>query len=84
MRVIKRAVSLMPSSRLVELRNRAVLAFCALSGARDGAIASFRLKHLNIEARTIFQGGRDVKTKFRKTFTSTFFPVGPELEAIVV
>ena len=38
---------------------------------------------MDLTARTIFQDGRDVKTKGRKTFTSSFFPVGPEPLAIV-
>jgi hypothetical protein len=68
----------MPANTHVERRDRAVLAFAILSRARDGAIATFRLKHLNLEARTIFQDCREVKTKGRKTFTSNFFPIGPE------
>ncbi len=49
---------------------------------RIAAIASFRLKHVNLEARTIFHDGRDVETKGRKTFTSTFFPVGAAVEIV--
>lgn len=79
---IRKALGNMPSATHVEQRNRAVVAFAILSGARDGAIASFRLKHVDIEARTVFHDGRDVKTKGRKTFKSIFFPVGPEPEEI--
>jgi integrase len=60
----------------VEKRDRAAIAFAIVSGARIAAIASFRLKHVNLEARTIFHDARNVQTKGRKTFTSTFFPVG--------
>jgi integrase len=67
----------------VEKRNRAVIAFTLLTGARDGALASLQLKHVNLGARTIFQDGREVKTKRRKTFTTHFFPVGPEPFKIV-
>ncbi len=45
--------------------------------------ASFRLKHVDLKAQTVFQDGREVRTKARKTFVSTFFPVGPEPLAIV-
>jgi integrase len=58
----------------VEKRDRAAIAFAIVSGARIAAIASFRLKHVNVEARTIFHDAREVETKGRKTFTS--FPVG--------
>lgn len=66
----------MPSNTHVEKRDRAAIAFAIVSGARIAAIASFRLKHVNLEAQTVFHDGRDVETKGRKTFTSTFFPVG--------
>ncbi len=75
---IKATLARMPCNSHVQKRDRAVLAFAILSGARDGAIATFRLKHVNLAAQTVFQDGRDVKTKGRKTFRSWFFPVGPE------
>lgn len=80
---IGRVLACMPHATPIEKRDRAVVAFTLLSGARDGALASFRLKHVDFGARTVFQDARDVRTKGRKTFTSHFFPVGPELEAIV-
>ena len=79
---IKATLAAMPSASHVQQRDRALLAFALLSGARDGALASFRLKHVNLAARSIFHDGREVHTKGRKTFTSTFFPVGPEPEPI--
>jgi integrase len=75
---INRVLARMPTSNSVEHRDRAVIAFAILSGARDGALASFRLKHLDVDAQTLFQDARQVRTKRRKTFTSIFFPVGPE------
>ena len=80
---IRRVLAAMPSQSFVEKRDRALIAFAILSGARDGAMITFRLKHLDIAAKTIFQDGREVKTKRRKTFTSHFFPVGPEPLKIV-
>ena len=60
-----------------------MIAFVLASGARDNAIASFSLKHIDVAARTVFHEARDVRTKNAKTFTSTFFPVGDDIEAIV-
>jgi integrase len=80
---IKRVLALMPAGTAIEQRDRALVAFAILSGARDGALATFRLKHLDLSARSLFQDGRDVGTKKRKTFTSIFFPVGPEPLEIV-
>jgi integrase len=41
------------------------------------------LKHIDLDARTIFQDAREVRTKARKTFTSCFMPVGDEIREIV-
>ena len=45
----------MPSEGPVEKRNKAVIAFTLLTGARDGALASFRLKHVNLSAGLFFR-----------------------------
>jgi integrase len=79
---IKRVLALMPAETAIEKRNRALVAFAVLTGARDGALASFRLKHVDMAAQAVFQDGREVRTKGRKTFTTVFFPVGPEPFAI--
>jgi integrase len=81
---IRRAIAAMPTSTELERRDRAVLAFALVSGARDNAIASFSLKHVDTERRTVFQDARDVRTKNGKTFTSSFFPIGAEFGTIVL
>ena len=43
-----------------------------------------RLKHIDLSARTVSQHAREVKTKFRKSFTTTFFPVGDDIRQIVL
>ena len=53
------------------------------TGARDGAIASLKLKHVDIDQSRIDQDARQVTTKFSKSFTTEFFPVGSEVEQIV-
>ena len=68
----------------MELRNRALIAFILLTGARDGAVASLKLKHVNVVERSLFHDAREVKTKFSKTFTSSFFPVPDEVHQIVI
>ena len=79
---IHRVLSIMPTVSPIDKRNRAVVAFALLSGARVGAVASLQIKHVDTAAQTVLQDGRDVRTKGRKTFTSCFFPVGPEPLAI--
>jgi integrase len=80
---IRKALGAMPIGTVLERRDRAVIAFALVSGARDNAIASFSLKHIDLAARTVFQDAREVRTKNAKTFTSTFFPVERYFEAIV-
>ena len=73
----------MPRQSPVERRNRAVVALAMLTGARDGALASLRLKHLDVAEGVLRQDGREVQTKFAKTFSTWFFPVGGEAVSIV-
>ena len=79
----KHAISLMPATTAIERRNRALVAFTLLTGARDSAIASMKLKHIDLVAGCVNQDAREVKTKFSKTFTTYFFPVGDEVRRIV-
>ncbi|MDO8262017.1 MAG: tyrosine-type recombinase/integrase [Gallionella sp.] len=80
---IKHTLSMMPETTDIERRNRALFAFTILTGARDSAIASMKMKHVSIAQGCVYQDARDVKTKFRKTFTTDFFPVGEEIRKIV-
>ena len=81
---IRHVLELMPAGSVIERRDRAVIAFTLLSGARDSAIASMCLKHVDLARRRISQDPRDgVQTKNAKTITTTFFPVGRYIEAIV-
>ncbi|BCL62313.1 hypothetical protein DGMP_30060 [Desulfomarina profundi] len=81
---IKHVINTMPINTDVEKRNRALIAFTLLTGARDSAIASMKLKHTDLIAGYVKQDAREVQTKFSKTFTTYFFPVGEEIHAIVV
>jgi integrase len=80
---IKHVLRTMPATTDVERRNRALIAFTLLTGARDQAIASMKLKHVDLVAGCVHQDARDVKTKFSKTFNTFFFPVGEEVFKIV-
>lgn len=80
---IKHVLQTMASDTEIERRNRALIAFTLLTGARDSAIASMKLKHVDLTAGCAHQDARDVKTKFSKTFTTYFFPVGEHVRTIV-
>jgi integrase/recombinase XerD len=79
---IRHVIEAMPSGTDIEKRNRALIAFILLIGARDNAVASMRLKHVDIAEGRILQDARQVRTKFSKTFTTYFFPVGEDVLAI--
>lgn len=49
---ILHALRSMPTSTLFERRDRALVAFTLLSGARDNAIASMKLRHVDMNARS--------------------------------
>jgi site-specific recombinase XerC len=81
---IRHVLRIIPSATAIERRDRALVAFTLLSGARDNAIASLSLKHVDIERRQLTQDAREVRTKNAKTMTTWFFPVGEDIETIIV
>jgi integrase len=81
---IRHVIQFMPATTDVERRDRALIAFTILTGARDGAIASFKLRHIDIAEGKIDQDAREVQTKFSKSFVTTFFPVGDDIRCVVV
>ncbi|MFY9937074.1 MAG: site-specific integrase [Silvibacterium sp.] len=74
---------MMPAGSEIERRDRALVAFALLTGARDSAIASMKMKHVDLIKGCVHQDAREVKTKFSKTFDTFFFPVGEEVRQIV-
>tara|TARA_R110002072_G_scaffold1084_14_gene8983 strand:- start:1441 stop:2460 length:1020 start_codon:yes stop_codon:yes gene_type:complete len=78
------AFQAMPNGTEFERRDKALFAFLMLTGARDGAVASLKLKHVNVETGQVFQDGREVNTKAAKTFRCQFFPVDPAYRACFV
>jgi integrase/recombinase XerD len=84
MKQVRAMLAVMPESTEIERRDRALVAFALLSGARDRAIVSFKLKHIDVENELIEQDAREVRTKRAKTFTTWFFPVGEDIRKIFV
>jgi integrase len=74
----------MPAGTDIERRNRALVAFTWLTGVRDGALASLKVKHVNLAEGRVNQDPREVKTKNSKAQVTSFFPVGPLAGQIVV
>lgn len=80
---VRAMISAMPALTEVDRRNRALVAIIIVTGARDNAVASLKLKHLELVDSQLFQDARDVRTKFRSTFPTWFFPVGDDFVATV-
>ncbi len=81
---IRAVLDAMPTTTEIERRDRALIAFTILTGARDRAIVSFRLKDIDLEHELLEQDARHARTKGAKTFTTWFFPVGADIQRIVV
>lgn len=80
---IRAMLDAMPKETEIDKRDHALVAFAILSGARDRAIISFRLRHVDVDRDLIEHDARDVRTKRAKTFTTWFFPVGKDIRQIV-
>jgi integrase/recombinase XerD len=63
-------------------RDRALVALALMTAARDDALASFRLGHVDLDAGMIQQDAREVRTKFSKTFPSNFVEFGDDIRRI--
>lgn len=80
---VKHVLAWMPATTDIQRRDRALIAFALVTGARDSAIASFKLKHVDVARRLVFHDAREVNTKSSKTFPTWFFPVGEDVIAVV-
>jgi integrase len=72
---VEHVISTMPAATQIERRNRAVVAFAVVTGARVAALASFRLGDVNLGEDCVEQDSRHVRTKFSKTFRTFLMPV---------
>lgn len=73
---VHHVLSFMPAGTIVQRRDRALIAFAALTGARVGALASFRLGHVDLAGGMVEHDARTVRSKFAKTFPTWFMPIG--------
>ena len=80
---VELVLSAMPDATLVQRRDRALIAFAVVTGARVGALASFRLGDVDVAQGHVDQDARHVRTKFSKTFRTWFMPVSGRALAIL-
>ena len=81
---IEHVVRNMPYNTEVQKRNRALVAFLVLTGARVAAVASIRLKHVFLDDERIEQHPQEVKTKYSKKIVTFFLPVGDLFKNIFI
>src|SRR5262249_53644903 len=80
---VEQVVARMPSETDIEKRNRALVAFTLITAARNGALISFKLRHVNMADGFVDQDAREVKTKNSKTFRTYFVPVSDAAMTVV-
>ncbi len=80
---VHHVLAAMPHESDIERRDRALIALALLTGARDGALASLKLRHLDLVEGRLDQDAREVNTKASKTFQTWFFPVGGQAREIL-
>ena len=71
---VRHVLATMPHGTALERRDRALIAFAVITGARVNALASFRLHHVDLAGGFVEQDAREVRTKFAKTFRTWFMP----------
>lgn len=72
---VRHVLAAMPAGTPLERRDRALIAFAMLTGARVGALASFQLGHVDWEGGFVEQDAREVRTKAAKSFRTYLMPV---------
>jgi integrase len=80
---VEAALAAMPAGTVLERRDRALVAFTAITAARVDALRTFRLGHVDLAGGFVDQDARTVATKFAKTFRTYFMPVSDVALAIV-
>jgi integrase len=80
---MRRVLEAMPTTTILERRDRALVALACLTGARASALASFRLGHIKVAEGVVEQDARVVRTKFAKTFRTDFHRLVPGAAEII-
>lgn len=78
----RQVIDAMPGDTVIQRRDRALVTFLFLSGSRETAAISLCLGHVDLDNACVHFDGRSVRTKFGKSFTSGFFPIGAAFEEI--
>jgi integrase len=80
---VERLLEAMPSETPIDKRNRAIVAILILTGARVGAVASLRIKHLDLNRGVLIQDPREVRTKFGKSIETFLIDLDGNAPAVL-
>ena len=80
---ITRTIAAMPDRTDIEKRDRALIAFTLIVGARISALKTLKLAHVDLERGRVIQDPRDVETKNGKRILTPFYPICDEAREIV-
>lgn len=72
---VRQVLARTPTATMLERRDRALIAVLTLTGARIGALASFRLGRVDLAGGFVEQDARTVQAKAAKSFRTCFMPV---------
>lgn len=81
--MIETAIAAMPYVTDIEKRDRALLAFGALTAIRVRAVISLKRKHYDARRELVSQNPREVDTKFSKRIDTYLFPIDETFKAII-
>jgi len=81
---VHKVLEAMPHGTEIERRDRAVIAFMALTGVRDAALISLKMKDVDRAKKEVWQDPKHVKTKNRKAISTFFMPFDPLWQDIVM
>jgi integrase/recombinase XerD len=81
---VRKVLLAMPYNTAVEKRDRAAIAFTALTGVRDAALISLKMKDVDKAKKEIWQDPKHVRTKNRKAISTTFMLFDPLWQEIVL
>lgn len=74
---VRKVLETIPHGTEIEKRDRAIIAFMALTGVRDASLISLKMKDVDRIKKEVWQDPKHVKTKNRKAISTFFMPFDP-------
>lgn len=81
---VRHVLSSMPTDTEQQMRDKAMIAFVACTGVRVTALMSLKISHIDEHQKLVRQNPAEVDTKFGKYIVTQLFPVGEDIQQIVV